>query len=792
MAHLFPARQRGQAAIWYRIRADLRRRRLQAISVILVVALSTLLVELAFVAIASVSAPFDRLFNDLHGAHLRFYLSASPTKMELDTISRTPNVQAMSEGEEATSAAVLVGANKLPAYLQSFPVHEPTIGQLLLTHGTGLAENDPDGVILDQPFADAFHLHVGNQLTLITPQGRIQMHVRGTAFDVNHNSSSDGNVARVHFLRTTLEQLFPGKLRVVIGLRLVNPYAIQQTASAIAQRLQAQGATYSFYDGDNWLSYRESFGSFAQLGATLLMVFGIFGIIVAGIIVVNLITGQVLAQRRDLGILKAIGFIPHQLILLLVLEYLLLGTLGTFIGLAGAAFSAPPLLAAVGASLDVPVPPHYDVGTALLLLAGVLLLIGLFAALPTWRASRIEVVNAIRPEVATQQRAHTRRFGLALPSRFPPVLNLGLLGIIARPLRMFLVLLTLLVGVMTTVFGLGLVATIQKYVANPGLQGIYADVSISPDLYDPTATARLIASQPKIASYYTTYYQSALIHSQTRTLNILFTTGNTQRIAANISAGRWYRAQSDEIVMTAFALHTFNLQLGDRLPLTFSLANKQQISKSYTVVGVLSVATSATLAYAPQSSFTPFVTQPTLLSATTYEVTLRPAVNVETFAQLLLTLTKDRISVRVNSATPPDTVYQLGVVMAGLSIVLMFIAGVSMLNAMTLSTRERRQELGILKAIGFTPGQVLLSVTLGASMLGLLSAMLGIPLGLWATSTGLAAIGQSFGAVGIIAGINWLGVALVLPSTLIVAMLGAYFPARRAAYLSASEIIRYE
>ena len=73
-SHTQPSGRRG-AAIWYRVRADLRGRRGQAGSVLLVVVLATWLIGLGLVIVGSVSAPFDRLFTQLNGAHLWLYSS---------------------------------------------------------------------------------------------------------------------------------------------------------------------------------------------------------------------------------------------------------------------------------------------------------------------------------------------------------------------------------------------------------------------------------------------------------------------------------------------------------------------------------------------------------------------------------------------------------------------------------------------------------------------------------------------------------------------------------------------
>ena len=58
----------------------------------------------------------------------------------------------------------------------------------------------------------------------------------------------------------------------------------------------------------------------------------------------------------------------------------------------------------------------------------------------------------------------------------------------------------------------------------------------------------------------------------------------------------------------------------------------------------------------------------------------------------------------------------------------LFAAGVIMANTVALSTLERRRQIGILKAIGLKSGRVLRIMLIETSLVGLLSAVIGIGL----------------------------------------------------------------
>jgi putative ABC transport system permease protein len=792
---------RSGLAIWYRVRADLRGRRLPAGSVVLVVALATMLIGLALAVSASAQAPFDRLFTQLNGAHLWIYFPSpsAPTQGQLDAVIHAPNVASSTELEEGIRADALIASQKVGADVQTFPEHQPAIGQLLILQGHGLASDDPGGVVVNKPFVDAQHLQVGGALTLVTPNGPTRIHIRGLSVDVNQVSRDEATQATIYMLRPTFERLYPQPDRWIVGMRLVDPYAIDQTTGSILQRLHAQG--YPQKEGlwtNDWLYERATVDSSSQLTVILLLIFGIVGLVAAGVIVANLVIGQVLAQQRDLGILKAVGFTPRQLVRTLVLEYLLLGLLGATLGLILMMPITSPLLTAIGSSLGVPVLPQYNLTTAALLVLAVLLVVAVCAALPAWRAGRTRIVDAIRPGGTVPKHGRARLVGLMFTTGLPVVLALGIRGITTRLLSTVLVSLTLLVGVLTAVFGLGLGATLNRYAHDPALNGIFADVYVTPGLYQPAATQPLLSSRPEVAYYYSTFQSPAQL-SDGGILSMLFTSGDPRRVAASVSGGRWFNPHANELVLSHYALQRLGLHLGEQIPLIVNvrlgLQFTTEVPITYTVVGTLYMTQQPLQAYAPLSSLTTAtaVTSDKLLANTGYEVTLRSGVSPQTFEQRLDALSADRLGIKIYDLKLPPGVAQGPMIMLFLSIVLMIVAAVGILNAMTLSTRERYRELASLKAVGLTPRQVLGSVINGALSLGILAVLIGIPLGLWLNTVLAQGIASGVGGPpNIQISINWLGLILLIPATLCIAALGAYVPARWAARIPAAEVLRYE
>ena len=124
----------------------------------------------------------------------------------------------------------------------------------------------------------------------------------------------------------------------------------------------------------------------------------------------------------------------------------------------------------------------------------------------------------------------------------------------------------------------------------------------------------------------------------------------------------------------------------------------------------------------------------------------------------------------------------------GLDAVLLFVALTNLLATILLSLRERRRNLGLLKAAGLTPGQVTTSFLTSQAGVAIVAALAGIPLGLAVFRGAIEATGSTdeFAYPRLL----WL--ALLAPAA-VAAILAVAAPlARRAASQSVSEALRYE
>ncbi|MFL7808597.1 MAG: ABC transporter permease [Anaerolineae bacterium] len=126
----------------------------------------------------------------------------------------------------------------------------------------------------------------------------------------------------------------------------------------------------------------------------------------------------------------------------------------------------------------------------------------------------------------------------------------------------------------------------------------------------------------------------------------------------------------------------------------------------------------------------------------------------------------------------------------------LFVAAIGIANTMIMSVYERTREIGILKAVGASPGNIRLLFVVEAALIGLLGGIVGV-IGGWLLGIGLNAGMLAYfdymdvpmrGTFFFVTG--WL-VALALGFAMVVGLLAGLYPAARAARLDPLEALRH-
>ena len=121
------------------------------------------------------------------------------------------------------------------------------------------------------------------------------------------------------------------------------------------------------------------------------------------------------------------------------------------------------------------------------------------------------------------------------------------------------------------------------------------------------------------------------------------------------------------------------------------------------------------------------------------------------------------------------------------------VVGVAALGV--ISTRavvERRQQIGVLRAIGYRKRMIQLSFLIESSFIALLGTAIGVSLGLVLSYTAIRDIRAEEASETLQWVVPWLQIAVIVSVTYVFSLLATYLPARQASQIYPAEALRYE
>jgi putative ABC transport system permease protein len=262
---------------------------------------------------------------------------------------------------------------------------------LTLTQGRNLNASDANtnnvvvSELLTSGRALKVHLKLGDTLTFVSTDGKTQKTV--TIVGIIALSSSFTSQGRVISSATLVNELSPASSQ---------PSSVFYMKVASAQTNQAENKLGLLAPDATVQDLTSSTASFGQeLNSLLEMLVAIasLSVIAAVIIIANTVALSMLERRREMGILKAVGFTSQAVLSEVLLENGLIGAIGAFVA-ALLASAGVALLGSLVFHLTLTISSLIIVG----LIAGSIALAILTATLVAWNAVRFRPIEVLRYE----------------------------------------------------------------------------------------------------------------------------------------------------------------------------------------------------------------------------------------------------------------------------------------------------------------------------------------------------------------------------------------------------------
>jgi putative ABC transport system permease protein len=636
----------------------------------------------------------------------------------------------------------------------------------------------PGQVALDQASAKSAGVSVGRHLTLVTATGRHTVTVVGI---VGYGSADGPFDTAAVLLPSAQAQSLLGLGDVYDQILVTAPPSAEAAVAHAAAPWNAQvqtGASWSATENsaiDTTLSFERVF----------LYGFALVALLAGGTLISNTFTVTIAQRARELALARALGATARQVLTAVLAEAAVVGVIASIIG-AALGVGAAALIRAVFSMLNLTLfNTHAVVSVSSLVLpAAVGLAVTVLAAfLPALRASRVAPIAALRePQLDESGRSRRRAFvgvtllvlgvvvmvagvsgksgGLAIGGLAAlligvvtagPLLVAGLAravsGLLRRlagppgllsgralarnPRRSAATAGVLMIGVMLVSFMATVVASVNQATgssASAGNRAQYVVSTASPWQWQVTDdVANRVSSAPGVTSAAALYAAPVLDNGST----IMAGTFDPTQFASVWDFG-WTTGSLASLAGDQIAVQDTALQgrhVGDSITLTMAdgIRHTVRIAAVYThgFVGF-----DAPTYLLPPNLFHAHATQPGA------EVLLVNGAHASV-SGISAALGGDK-SVTVQSAAAwigqgNTKVTQVANLFYALAALAVFIAFVGVTNTMALAVRERRRELGLLRAVGTLPRQIGRMITAEAAVLAAYGTVVGTLLGVLGT-----------------------------------------------------------
>src|SRR3989440_6167508 len=552
-------------AVLVKAMRDLRRRRLQAAVIFVTTLLAVATGTMALMIVSQTSDPYRTAFAAQKGAHLQVFFDP---RRDPGTLAGTPSLMG------ATAYGGPYHATDMQLQLAGHKYQVTTIGrdnpsgdveQLRLTSGHWpSADNE---IAITRSFADVNHISIGDRLKVVSVPQEPVLTVAAELVDIDEAQATiSGQHAWV--LSSAIASLTAkGTSSYLMDYRFAgDPTSAQLKAHM--DTLRAALPPGSITRSVNYLLVSSIFNITNQVLTSILIAFSVFALAATVAIVANLVTGIVIASYREIGIMKAVGFTPLQVVAVFVFQILVPAAAACVVGIPGGMILSQPLLANSSEALGLAYQATFSPALALLALAGALIIVTIAALLPALRAGLLKPAVVIANATAPRGQSGRWLRRLASRARLPRAVVLGLGDATARPMRAILTLVAVFLGVATMYVALGETGSfygIYKYEGHLG--NVDVVVTKGPALADADAT-RLISSQPETERVVAQTITGITVPGIADPAYSVILRGNSSALGYQVTSGRWIDGPG-EVVAPAGLLHDAHLKLGDTFTATF-------------------------------------------------------------------------------------------------------------------------------------------------------------------------------------------------------------------------------
>ena len=781
------------------VRSGVSRRWVQTVVITLATAAAVTSGVLGVGLLVASNAPFDHAFAAQHGAHLTVLTDrAKATTTQLAATAEAAGVTEASGPFAVAQVMVLPGLP--PGESEPPPGARGPVLTVAARTGPGSGVDRvtlTDGRWAEQPgeavltAGGDFRVRVGETLTTGQGANAQEVTVVGLARSVSDTADA---------------WMTPGGLEALptmsSGYQMLYRLDDAVTASRVGDARDAVEAALpdgAVTSARSWLVVKKEANSQTSLFVPFLLTFGGLSLLLSVLIVGTVVAGAVGSTTRRIGILKALGFTPSQVVRAYVAQALLPAAAGAVMGVVVGNLVAVPLLADTEdlyGTVALTIAPWVDVAV----LVGALAVVTVTASAAAGRAGRLSAVDALA--VGRTPTAGRGRYAARAAARLPlprPV-TLGLARPFGAPARAAAMVLAIAFGAAAVTLAAGLATSLNRIqvAADHSAADLVVDrfdhgppgaqhsprPGAEPEPADPVAVAAALDAEPGTAHWLGYAESDVVVPGLTGgSSSLVEYTESPGWVGYELVAGRWFTRPGEAVVPTE-VLRSTDREIGDSLTIT-----RDGKPVTLTIVGEV---------FDPGNNDGLVLTQAgPVTTLSTWLVAVADGTDPGDYAdQLQQTLDPLGVTAHLEGTDGADELVIIIDALAGLlTLMLVTVAGLGVLNAVVLDVRDRVHDIGIHKALGMTPRQTLTAVLSSVVLIGIVGGLLGVPAGVVLHGILLPAMGDGAGVElpqVVLSVFGALELAVFVLGGLVLATAGALLPAGWAARTRTATALRTE
>ncbi|MFZ5822552.1 MAG: ABC transporter permease [Chloroflexota bacterium] len=670
---------------------------------------------------------------------------------------------------------------------------------------TELPKYDDKETILDYAARSLGHEPGDTILVELEDGKRRELRLAGYVHDATGIPYSLANIVNAYVTPETLEWLGGeqqyDKLAVSVAEKQTDQEHVTEVAQAVADRMERAGATVYFvnvYQPGHHFAWSVAQGMFFVLG-----VLGYMTVLLSGFLIVNTITALMTQQTRQIGIMKATGGNALQITGMYIILILGFGVCALTLAIPLANLAAQDIGAGMADWLNFWPAPYKGYNITLVQQVFVALGAPLLAALiPIYNSVRITVREALS-DYGLGGNARPKADSVGQNATLiPRPMRISLRNAFRRKARLSLTLFTLVLGGAIFIAVYNLWASFDKTLHD--IEGYFlADINVSFNhAYRFDKVANIALGIPGVESVegWLEYPGTLKMDDEEAGKQILFVAPPSTSTLINpiITSGRWLTTEDENaIVIGNHLLQVYpDLKAGDWLTIEIDGKETQwHIVGAYSITGNVS----PPLLYVNYEYISRLIGQPEQVYSLRVITSAHDSISQKRVNDQLQALYKKR-GVQVSSTQlsaewiaqqqdQTDIFVYFMLVMAGL---IAIVGGLGLMGTMSINVLERTREIGVMRAIGASNGDIQAIVIVEGMVIGLISWLISIVLSFPITNALTFGVGMAILTAPMPAVYGASGVFAWLAFTLILAAIASALPARRASRLTVRDTLAYE